>query len=877
MDLITSHVNLDFDSLAAMVAAQKLYPRAKIVLPTTMGKNVREFIQLHRDILDTKDIRDIDLSKTKRLIVVDTRLKNRLGDLKVLPDRKSVETIVFDHHPPSGEDMHADHDYSEETGASTTVLIKMLKDRNIGISPFEATLFALGIHEDTGSLTYPSTTFDDADAMAYLMMKHANTKIIHRFLDFSLDAEQQSLLGELLRSAHSVDVEGVLVLFTRAKVTSYVDSASALTHKVGDLENMDVVITFLELKDRINIIGRSRLGEVDMNAVLEAVGGGGHPQAASAVVNATDIDELESTLIEAIKKNIKESQTARDIMTTLVHAVDISTSVKEAREEMRRFGLTGLPITENGKLAGLITSKDVDNAIKNGLAHAPVKGFMIMKVVTVAPDAPASGVQDILSSSDIDRVPVIENGEIIGIISRREILRKIHGPSYRLPLKAPMEASRRFTPIEIKGRLDALLPHKARMLLSRLGEIADETAIHVYLIGGFVRDLLMNHRNLDIDLVVEGSGIEFAKHIVSALGGRCIAHEKFATSVVILPDGFRIDIASARTEFYEQPAALPQVELGSIRQDLFRRDFTVNAMAISLNKQTFGELLDYFGGESDIENRKIHMLHELSFIDDPTRIFRAVRFEQRYGFHISEETADLISSAVNMQLIGRLTGVRIRDELIALLSEPAPWQALKRLDELGVLKSLNGKLQVGPETEKLLRDISLAIERFRGRIRHPFRRWLVFLIGLTEVLTARENEGFLTKLKMRKEDARIVVTALKQASGVIKRLGDEGLRKSRIHKILREAYDEALIYYYARGNKAERFNIDGYFEIRDVRLKMTGNDLIRMGRMPSVEFSKVLDKVLAAKLDGKVSGKEDEIEYAKRLLARKRGSEEARK
>lgn len=865
MDLITSHGNLDFDSLAAMVAAQKLYPRAKIVLPAAMGKNVREFIQLHRDILDTKDVREVELGKTKRLIVVDTKIKSRLGELKDLPGKKGVETIVFDHHPPTDEDMKADHDYSENAGASTTILIKRLRESNIGISPFEATLFALGIHEDTGSLTYPSTTFEDADAMAYLMLKHANTKIVHRFLDFSLDAEQQKLLGELLKSAHSVDVEGVLVLFTRAKVSSYVDSASALTHKVGDLENMDVVITFLQLKDRINIIGRSRLGEVDMTAVLDVVGGGGHPQAASAVVQATDVEELESKLIAAIKKNIKESQTARDIMTTLVHTIDISTSIKEARDEMRRFGLTGLPLTEKGKLAGLITAKEADNAVRNGLAHAPVKGFMTKKVVTVAPDAPAAGVQDILSSSDIDRVPVIEKGEIIGIISRREILRKIHGPSYRLPIKAPMEASRRFSPPEIKGRLDALLPHKVRTLLSRLGDIADEEDVHVYLIGGFVRDLLMNHRNLDIDLVVEGNGIFFARSIVKVLGGRFTAHEKFATSVVILPDGFRIDIASARTEFYEQPAALPQVELGSIRQDLFRRDFTINAMAISLNKKTFGELLDYFGGESDIENRKIHVLHELSFVDDPTRIFRAVRFEQRYGFKISEETEELISSAVKMQLIGRLTGVRIRDELVALLNEPAPWQALKRIDELGVLKSLNGKLEVGPEEEQLLREVSLAIEKFRGRIKHPFRRWLVFMMGLASLLTPKENEGFLNTLKMRKEDAHTIVIGSKQALQFIRKLDSEDMKNSRIYRVLKDVPEESLLYTYALASPLARRNIERFFGIRSTRLAMTGKDLIKMGIEPSIEFSKILDKVLEAKLDGKADGKESELTYAKRL------------
>ncbi len=866
MDIIISHVNLDFDSLAAMVAARKLYPEAQLVLPGSMGKNVREFVQLHRDLLDYCEPNEIVKSKVKRAIIVDTRLAGRLGELKNVVKKKAVEVFTFDHHPTSPSDLKSDQDFSEKTGATITILVKILRARQIGISPFEASLFALGIHEDTGSLTYASTTYDDAEALAYLVMKRANTDVIHRYLELTLDSEQQELLGKLLKSAHTVDVNGVLVMFTRAKVKTYVDSASALTHKVGDLENIDVVVTLLELKDRVNIIGRSCISEVDMADVLAAFGGGGHPQAASAVVKIRDLKKIEDKIIAEIAEKREDVQKVSDIMTKLVHTVDLASSVKEARDQMRRFGVTGMLITKDSKLVGIITRKEVEAAAAHGLMHAPVKGFINKKVITIQPDSPVAEVQDILSRTSIDQVPVIDDDGIIGIVSRREILRKMHGPSYKLPTRAPFEPSKQFGPVQVKARLDALLPHKSRTLLTTLGEIGDKLDLNVYMVGGFVRDLIMNHKNLDIDIVVEGSGEEFAKEAAKTLIGRLTYHEKFATAVIILPDGFRVDVATARTEFYEHPAALPQVELGSIRQDLFRRDFTINAMAISIRTKSFGELLDYFGGEDDIADRKIEVLHELSFIDDPTRIFRAVRFEQRYGFQMSNDTEKLIVSAVKMELIGRLTGVRIRDEIVALLNEPAPWQPLKRLEELGVLISLNDKLKVDKPIETRLREVSKALAHFRTLIRHPFRRWLVFLMGFVERIPSQELDVFFRTLKLRKEDCEIALSGLEKTPGILKALVKHDLTNSAIYVILRELPEETVFYVYARAPKLASNYIERYFNIRGTRIDVTGNDLIEMGQKPSLEFSKVLDRLLMAKIDGHVYSREEQLDLARQLF-----------
>lgn len=425
----------------------------------------------------------------------------------------------------------------------------------------------------------------------------------------------------------------------------------------------------------------------------------------------------------------------------------------------------------------------------------------------------------------------------------------------------------------IVSRLDALLPHKIRTLLSELGELAEQEKIKIYLVGGFVRDLLMNHRNLDIDLVVEGDGVAFAHQIVKGLGGRLTYHKKFATAVVTLPDDFHIDVASARTEVYERPAALPQVEPGTLKQDLFRRDFTINAMAIALNISNFGELLDYFGGEKDIETRQITVLHKQSFIDDPTRLFRAARFEQRYGFKMSYQTEKLARAAVKKGLLSELTQVRIHDELILILSEAAPWRVLKRLDDLGVLKSLQPKLGMGSREERLFREVDNTLHKLRGEFKEPLKRYLVYLSALVERLPPRDVAQFLAFIRVRATDRRAVVQAVKETPRIL-RILKKDVANSRLYRLLAGLPREVVAFVYAQGGPQERDKIRHYFTLRETKLEISGNDFIRLGYKPSEDFKKVLDRVLDAKLNGKVAMKKEELVLAQQVfdkLKRKKG------
>src|SRR5947209_9100716 len=236
------------------------------------------------------------------------------------------------------------------------------------------------------------------------------------------------------------------------------------------------------------------------------------------------------------------------------------------------------------------------------------------------------------------------------------------------------------------------LPLKIFNRLREIGALADAMDAPVYLVGGLVRDLLLGHSSLDVDIAVEGDGMTFARRLADRYGAGLKVFEKFATALVVFPDGFKLDVATARCESYAHPTALPTVKPSSIKDDLYRRDFTINALAICLNASPFGELVDSYGGQRDLERKVIRVLHDRSFEDDPTRVFRAIRFEQRFGFHIEEHTLTLLKAAAASDLVRRLSGPRLRNEVMRLVSEQSPTRTIRRMAEFDLLRFLHTDL-----------------------------------------------------------------------------------------------------------------------------------------------------------------------------------------
>jgi tRNA nucleotidyltransferase (CCA-adding enzyme) len=242
-------------------------------------------------------------------------------------------------------------------------------------------------------------------------------------------------------------------------------------------------------------------------------------------------------------------------------------------------------------------------------------------------------------------------------------------------------------------------------VLRSTGICAEEMGFSAYVVGGLVRDLFLRRETLDLDVVIEGDGLAFASRFAADHGARLTLYKRFKTANLVLPDGPEIDVATARTEIYDHPAALPLVRPGSIEDDLFRRDFSINTLAVCLNPKYFGDLLDPFGARDDIEGKLIRVLHDRSFIDDPTRMFRAVRFEKRFAFMIEDGTISLIDEALSAGLVERLSGYRIASELRLILREENPLPIVRRLEGLGLLSPVREKGRRHRELKRVLSRI----------------------------------------------------------------------------------------------------------------------------------------------------------------------------
>lgn len=867
MELVVGHANPDFDAYAATVAATKLFPGARGVFLGTQNANVRAFHNLHEDFLDFVDMRGLDLDAVTRLIIVDTRDAGRIGELGEVAERPGVEVVVYDHHPPAEGDMTEIDDRSLDVGATTSILVHEIHRQGIALTPLEASLLLLGIHEDTGSLTYPGTTAYDAEAVAYLMSAGADMEVLNQFLTRTLDAQQRGLLEELAGSLEVWDINGQQVAVGVAAAEQYVDSASVLTHYIVEDMGYRVAIALVSMPGRLQIVARSRLHEVDVGAVMTRIGGGGHAQAASAAFREMDAGTARELVREALDAVVRTPLKARDILSAPVHTIGPDETMADAGTLMAAWGHGGLPVIDDGDIVGVVTRKDVDKALRHKLGHAPVRGFMAREIVTIEPDRDLHSIESLLATKGIGRLPVVEDGELVGIVTRKDLLRAEHGDEYldrRLP-KARARSTEQFL-----ASVTSLLPPEASHALREIGRLAEEHGLRAHAVGGFVRDMLLARRNLDIDVVVEGDGVAFAQAAAQALGARVKVHRRFGTAVLVLSRDLHLDITSARTEYYTRPGALPTVERSSLRQDLFRRDFTLNAIAACINPECFGSIADPFGGLRDLERGTLRVLHSLSFVEDPTRVLRAARFERRFGFRMDGATEGLARQAVDMGVIDEVSGARLREEMLDIIDEESPSAVFERLEDLGVLRVLlpdnvrsHEAIEALYGSERAYRTLTDTFERM------PRRR--VALVGSIVAGAGRQSaERWLRKMRFGREYAEPAHVLAERAQVLGRRLRDRRkMRDSRLYRLLEPVPGEALVYLWAAGDALARERIQRFVAVLSrVRPAVTGADLIEMGLEPSPLFSGILAQALDARLDGKAVGREAETANLRRLVAR---------
>jgi tRNA nucleotidyltransferase (CCA-adding enzyme) len=858
MDLIVGHMNLDFDCLAAMAAVKKLFPAGVIAVSGKMQPNVAGFASLHKDVLSLKKMHQIDFSRVERLFVVDTNSWKRTGI--PLEKVKNARVIVYDHHERAEDAIPAYDGIIKEVGAATSILVRELQKKKIKITPFEATLMLLGIYSDTGSLTYPSTKEEDALAVAYLLKHRANLHIVNDYLESAMLPEQQKVFNSLNANSRIYSLKGRAILISRLQSDTFVNGLAIAVYKLMQISNVDGIFIIAEMEGKTHIIARSRTPAVNVAAIVEKFGGGGHPGAASAIIKGA-ANRIEEEIIEMIGQSVTPQPVVREIMSKPVRTVSPGTSVETASSILFRYGHTGLPVVEGDKLLGIISRRDLEKAVHHGLGHAPVKGFMSKNVVTVDANEPLSSIRKLLVENDVGRLPVLENGRLIGIVTRTDVLALLHGDDFSDFAwdKYLIKKKNKDIPSLIRERLTG----EQYDLLVKVGRKADEAGVKAYVVGGFVRDLLLGQINFDVDIVVEGDGIEFARQLVGCMGGELKIFDDFKTARISLGQN-HLDIVSARREFYPEPAALPEVENSTLLGDLVRRDFSINAMAIGLNEKHFGVLIDPFGGEMDLERKQIRVMHNLSFIEDPTRILRGIRFKQRFCFNFEEETESFLMEAVRLKVIEKVSKERWMEEFCLLLKEGMP---LDELAKYGLLKAMHGDWITPslPGAESSF-EIIYPIVRKHGNV-EIWQMRMLYLISSCSEETIREI-ALMYKLPKNIRDKMLRFPQLRKTMEI---LASEN-SGSGIYNLLQKFSLEEVAVCWIMADRNGKEKICFYLkELLERRVSLGGEDLKAMGVEPGPKMGKILTKLLQEKLDGKISSPEQERKFVIELLNSEKG------
>ncbi|MFW6172512.1 MAG: DHHA1 domain-containing protein [Elusimicrobiota bacterium] len=852
MKLLTTHTGADFDALASLLGASKLYPDCLLFLPGSPEKSVRRFLKDHGYPGKLSDFSEIKNENIDLLVIVDTRFKNRIGRVKDLIN-ENTEIHLYDHHPRTKDDLKGTVDVKKSYGATTTLLLEKIMQKNINLAPDEATLLTMGIYEDTGCLTYSITSPKDLIAVSYLLENKADLSKVSDYVIHVMNEEQVHLLNKMLKNKNQVEISKTKIIFIQAEIQEYIEDLSVVVHKAMDILKPHIIFALIKIKSGVICIARSKSRKLDVGKILSVFGGGGHPTAASANFSSKDnFLSIRKKITHQVEKYIHNLDTNIKITKKPPRLIPVSHNAERAFHALAHLDMEYAPVGDDkGNLYGVVQREELQKALRHGLSEKKVEEFISDQIPSIQESAENKEIESKLDSSAFPVINLIRDGKIIGIAEKKE------GKS-----ESEISIQPRFE--FVNSKFENNLNSKVLALLKRAGAIADSMGIKLYCVGGMVRDILMDIKHKDIDIVAEKNGIEFAEKLSRELGGHLSTHKKFKTAVLKLKDR-EIDIATLRKEYYEFPGALPDVATGSLKQDLYRRDFTINAMAIQLNpKQEYGKLIDYFGSKEDLDKGIIRILYPLSFIEDPTRIFRAIRFEQRFGFRLSKKTLAQLKRTVSMDIHSQVTNDRVRDEIILIMNENNPHDILKRLDHLGALTCIHKDLRI---TDTIYKNIEIFLknepeyaEKIKNRMQ--YKRWNVLILILLSQLDIQTGLKVLKSFHFPKDFMSKYIQMKNYEKKVIKIL-KKPLTRARIFKSLHILKEEVILYILitCRQDEVKKKIIEYMTDIEKININLTGGDLIDMGLKPGPIFSKILYTLKIAKIDGRINTPQQEKEF----------------
>ncbi|MEM9136405.1 MAG: CBS domain-containing protein [Cyanobacteria bacterium P01_F01_bin.42] len=895
LELVLCHRTADFDALGAAVGLARLNPGTRIVLCGGAHPTVKNFLALYRNEFPLVERRAVDIDQVRRITVVDAQRKDRLGLAAEWLEADHVTVEIWDHHLSQESDIEASQVFLDRVGAATTLMVEQCQQHEPQLSIADLTVMALGIHVDTGSLTYEGSTSRDAQALAWLMAQGANQRAIAEYTEPGFSEELQTLLGDILQELNTDTINGYRLAWGTVKTPAYVPGLSSLASQLLVLSESDAFLLghIYRAKagpSRLTVIGRSRIEQLDLAQILGQRGGGGHRQAAALTVRAEEPDALMAEIVEELKQALPLPPTARDLMSAPVRTIRPDSTIDQARRILLRYGHSGLSVVDRSdRLVGIISRRDLDIALHHGFGHAPVKGYMTSPVQTVTPNATLPDIEALMVRHDIGRLPVVQNDQLLGIVTRTDILRQLHQLKPRSDRDSTDSIAR-----SVQSRLRQAVPEMLYRLLTVAAQEAEKRQWQLYLVGGAVRDFLLGARGKtpvfkEFDLVVDGVLDAQTESVGGALAlgvqqhypdAQIQIYGQFQTASLIWHQEsdlgpFSMDIATARSEFYPYPAANPEVSISSIRQDLYRRDFTINALAIRLTArsqtmQSEEELLDFFGGIDDLKQKQIKVLHPNSFIEDPTRIFRAIRFASRLGFELGEQTQSYLQHAIASGIYHASSPrtdrpalqSRLRNELKYIFQESHWRSALDLMETTDALSCLHPNLHL---TEQVKEEIAIAV-RWQAELEPEPERWLIVVQILLTQLDAAVRQQLAAQLNLP-EKVQQRLEAFDATLEICASQLNQTLKPSQVVRALKGVDDAQIIICAARGTDQCRQNLWSYLNTwKSTPPLLNGQTLIELGYRPGKSFRGILDFVLDATLDELCTSREDAIALVKQAF-----------
>lgn len=868
MRIILTHEQTDFDGIASLLGAHLLDQKSVPVMPRRMNRNVHAFVTIYGVDLPFVDPRDLGDQPIELVTLVDTQ---SLISIKGITEASKIH--VVDHHAKR-VDLPADWEVKiVETGANVTVFVEQIIDRDIPIGLVEATLLLLGIYEDTGSLSYTRTTSRDVHAAGFLLEQGANLSILSDYLNHPLTTQQQKIYDELRASAESHSIHGHNVLIAPGDACGMDEELSTIAHKLRDLIDPDAIIMIIKIHGGVQLIARSTSDDIDVAKIANHFGGGGHQRAAAALIKSNEVSKVYDELLNILPEYVQPAVTVNEIMSRAPQLLTPSTPVTEIAQKMQRYGYEGYPVVDKGEIIGLVTRRAVDRALNHKL-NLTAESLMEAGNVSITPESSIEKLQSLMVLTGWGQIPVVDREEenIIGIVTRTDLLETLAPPTIQNGKQ------------NLADTLERALPEVRLELLKRIAEIAQDHRVALYIVGGFVRDLLLGYPSLDFDLVVEGDAIALAEAVRREFGGRITTHKQFGTAKWFLAKRHpktnetedlksnnkeslpaTLDFITARREFYSEPSALPVVETSSIKLDLHRRDFTINTLALRLDGHHYGNLYDYWGGYQDIRRGLVRVLHSLSFVDDPTRMLRAVRYEQRYDFQIGQRTLQLLVEARG--LLNRVSGDRIRHEIDNIIEEDRYFSMMSRLNELSLLKSIHTNLvwdEWLQEKIQTLRqpdpvwEIGLRVKGISTRRILVYTLWFI-----------RQPWSQVVRIAERLRLPQVIKTVIKDACQLWSDQSKvDNEKPSQITSRLDNVHKLAI---YALFVTTESSSVRASLQLyiakwKDIKPTITGHDLRARNLKPGPHYATILAQIKTAWLDSEISTKKQETELLEKLI-----------